>query len=105
MSKVIELLEKIGQDAALRSSQGNVVTQALARSEISPEIANALASGDQGQLVALLGARTNVACMVFPAKQDDDDSKESPDRDDDRDAPAETEQPVGMQQREVALAS
>lgn len=102
MSIVIDLLEKMGQDAALRSMNSDAVASALSRAEISSEIAEALSTGNQALLTELLGARANVSCMVFPAKQDDDEK----DPEDDKDVPDDDKE-KGMRQSFdlVAIAS
>jgi hypothetical protein len=100
MTKAIELLERFGQDAGLRAQILDEVQNALSRSDISPELAAALTSGNQSALDTLLGARTNVACMVFPAK-DDEDEEEKPD--DDKDAPDENPEKSLLSPRRVAV--
>lgn len=92
MSNVIQLLEKIGQDSALRSAATDVLNSETALADVRPEIADALKFGDQEKLVAILGARTNIVCAVFPAKQDEDekeDEREDDKDEDERDSPDE----------------
>jgi len=75
MSKVIEFLETLGQDARLRHATGSELQSALTCEEIAPELQAAILRSDRNHLDALLGARTNVVCGVFPGKEDDDDKK------------------------------
>lgn len=89
MSNVIQLLQKIGEDAVLKSTGPSTIADAAERNEISAELADALLAGDQGRLVALLGASTNVFCAVLPAKDDDDADEEK--QDDDGDDPKKDE--------------
>ena len=85
MSNVIGFLEKMGQDAELRHASKNEMELALADAEINPRLQAVILSSDQAQLEALLLARTNVVCGLFPGKEDDDgeEEEESPDKDDD----------------------
>ena len=70
MSDVIDFLEKLGQDSALRHASLDSV---LAQARMSPEVRAALASRDAGALAALLGR--NVCCMVFaPLEEEQEES-------------------------------
>ena len=60
MSDVIDFLEKLGQDSALRHASLDSV---LAQARLSPEVRAALASRDAGALAALLGS-ANVCCLI-----------------------------------------
>ena len=81
MANVIGFLEQIGQDAALRNASPGDLAQAMARAGIDPELQAAIAAKDQARIEALLGAATNVCCVLAPEKPDDED--EEPFRDDD----------------------
>jgi len=83
MSNVISFLETMGQDAQLRHATSNELELALTDAHISPELQEALLQSDQAQLEALLGARINIVCSVFPGKEDDEEEEESPSQDDD----------------------
>jgi len=72
MSDVIEFLEQLGRDAHLRHASQAQIGQALARTRIDPSVQAAILSEDQQQLEALLGADTNVCCMIFVPEDDDD---------------------------------
>lgn len=72
MSDVIEFLERLGGDAHLRHASEIEVKQALARTHIDPALQAAILSEDQQQLEALLGADTNVCCMIFVPEDDED---------------------------------
>ena len=73
MSNVIGFLERMGQDAQLRHADNNEMELALNRAEIDPNLQTAILNGDQVQLEALLGARTNVVCAIMPGKEEDDE--------------------------------
>jgi hypothetical protein len=76
MSKVIRFLETVGQDAQLRHATNNEMELALTCAGIDPEPQAAILNSDKAQLEALLGARINVVCAVFPGKEDDDEEEE-----------------------------
>jgi hypothetical protein len=77
MSKIIEVLEKLGQDARLRHARRSEIAEALMGANIDPEIQVAILGGDQQRLEALLGADTNVCCMIFTPQQEEDDDRKS----------------------------
>ena len=81
-----------------------VVDVARARSDISIDLAAAIKAGDQQRLVALLGARTNVACMVFPAKEDDSEDQKVPDEQEEE-KPDETKGNLEYNALRVAVVS
>lgn len=102
MSNVIRLLERLGQDANAVNSTRKSLDQAAEASGVPLAVLEALKNGNQETLIALLGARTNICCMILPSKQDDDDSEQ---QDDDKDDPDDSTE-KGLQQnlRQVALA-
>jgi hypothetical protein len=61
MSDVIDFLERMGQDSAMRHASLDSV---LAQAPVSPQVRAALASRDTQALMALVGS-DNVCCMVF----------------------------------------
>jgi len=64
MSDVIDFLERLGEDSGLRYASASVIEGAMEEAHISPELRAALARGDQRSLEQLLGAATNVCCMI-----------------------------------------
>jgi len=72
MSDAIEFLEQLGRDAHLRHASRAEIGQALARSHIDPSVQAAILGENQQQLEALLGADTNVCCMIFVPEDEDD---------------------------------
>jgi hypothetical protein len=82
MSNVIDFLERMGQNAQLRHGSQSELEHALAAVEIDQELQAAILAKDHGRLEALLG-QVNVCCAQFPDKDDEDeDTGESPSRDD-----------------------
>lgn len=64
MSNVIDLLERMGQDGQLRYAGGTELEQVLIRADIDPALRRAICAASQAQLEAVLGAASNVCCMV-----------------------------------------
>jgi hypothetical protein len=86
MSKVIDLLERLGKDAHLRHASDNEIEQALLGAGIDPAIRNAILRRDQRELEMLLGASANVCCMIAtPAQEERDDEDEDKRQEDDDD--------------------
>lgn len=84
MSSMVRSLEVLAQMAVAPGASTQAAENAAG---VSEQLAEILRAGDQQQLNALLGAATNVCCMVYPAKQDEDESeeRESDDHDEDDD--------------------
>ena len=84
MSNVIGFLERMGQDSQMRHATREATELSLVRAEVEPALRAALLEGDQVGLEELLGARTNVVCLIAPSKEDDDgESDDRPMPDDD----------------------
>ena len=83
MLNVIDFLERFGQDAGLRYATGDVVAEALQQAGIDPAVRVAIVAKDQAALERLLGADTNVCCMIN--KPDDEEEEEEDDEDEDED--------------------
>jgi hypothetical protein len=87
MTNVIDFLERLGQDARLRYASAEELDRVLIGAQIDPALRAALLGEDQRQLEALLGAATNVCCMVHAPEDDeeeteDDEGEEEDDGDD-----------------------
>lgn len=74
MSVIISLLEKMGQNAALRYANAEQLAELMA--DTDPALVSAIVGGDQAKLEAILGARTNVVCGVHPAEEPQEDEPE-----------------------------
>lgn len=86
MSNVIDLLERLGSDPALRHASDATLEQALIAAQVDPAIRDALLARDQRRLETLLGASANVCCMIAtPAREEDDDDDDDKRKDDDDD--------------------
>jgi hypothetical protein len=76
MSNVIELIEKLGQDARLRHAHHTEVERAVNGAHIDPEVRAALLAGDQKRLETLLGANTIVCCGVYAPENEPSKGRE-----------------------------
>jgi|SRR5580692_4460286 hypothetical protein len=83
MSDVIDFIERLGQDSTLRYASRQVVDRVLSDAQVTPEMRIALASGDQRLLETLLGAPTNVCCMINAPLGEEDDEAAKPRKADD----------------------
>ena len=83
MPDIIDLLERIGRDPALRDN-GDELAQAVAAAGIDPAQQAAILAGDDDELRGLLGSRPMFA-LQMPAEEQPDDEHEPGDGDDDDD--------------------
>ncbi len=85
MSNVIDFLERLGKDARLRHASDTEVAEALKLAGIEPAVLAALVSKDQGALERLLGADTNVCCLVNAPDEEEEETEEDEEEDDEDD--------------------
>jgi len=86
MSNIVDFLERLGRDAHLRHAAVSEVEQALEQAQVDPAVQAAILANDRGALEALLGAQTNVCCLIRPGEEDDEEEEdESDDEDEDED--------------------
>src|SRR5690606_5363495 len=71
VSNVVDLLERIGQSARLQALSGEQLAQELARAGIEPAVQAAIVQQRSRELEQLIGASSNVCCLVH-APQDED---------------------------------
>jgi hypothetical protein len=80
MSDVIDVLERLGQDAQWSQASQEDIRSVLAESSLDPDVRKAVASGDQKRLEMLLGL-VPLCGMMVPGREDekeDEDTEESP---------------------------
>ena len=80
MSDVIDLLEKMGQDAQWRGASPAVIETALNEAGVASDLRAAIVAEDQDGLQALLGI-SPICGMYLPGKDDEkeeDDTEELP---------------------------
>jgi hypothetical protein len=90
VSNVIDVLERLGQDARLSRASEDVLAQALEHSGLEPPAMQAILRGDRRGLEALLGVRANVCCLVYAPDEEppEGDEPEEPGDGGEQDEPA-----------------
>jgi hypothetical protein len=73
MGNAIRFLEALGQNAELRTASTDRLMSEALKADLDLEVQEALANRDQDRLKLLLGANSNVCCLIAPAKDDEDD--------------------------------
>ncbi|KZC15832.1 hypothetical protein RHOFW510R12_03805 [Rhodanobacter sp. FW510-R12] len=86
MSDVIGFLDQVGQDARLGRGTGGEFELALTSAGFDPQIQDAIRTGSQARLEALLGMAPAVGFLA-PGEEQEDDAEEAPSRDDEEEAP------------------
>src|SRR5690242_2723011 len=76
MADIIEFLERMGQDAQLRHASEAVLEQAMRDAQMSPRAAAALRVGDRAEIEAVIGAESDICCLVW-APEPDTEEKQS----------------------------
>lgn len=85
MSDTIELLETIGQNAALRHASAEALAHALEHSQASEALKAAIASGDSSLLFEELGHKPMQVPHTQGPGHEEDDSDDDSDHDEDGD--------------------
>ena len=76
MPDVIDFLERMGQDAALRHAPEAELERAMRDAQMSPRARAALMSGSRAAIEAIVGAQGNVCCVVHaPLPEREDESE------------------------------
>ncbi|MGH8186125.1 MAG: hypothetical protein ACREUC_06155 [Steroidobacteraceae bacterium] len=81
MMDAIDFFEKVGQDARLRYATSGELEDALARAELDPAIQAAIVNDDARQLRALLGARTQLCCLIEKPEEGEEEDEDDEDED------------------------
>lgn len=76
MSDVIDLLERMGQDAQWSHASQGDIQSALAETDLHPELRAAIAFGDQKTLELLIGL-SPLCGMFMPGKEDEKEDEEN----------------------------
>jgi hypothetical protein len=64
MSSAIQFLESMGRNAELRHASKPVLYKALDEQQVDRDAQWAILRGDTSRLGVMLGARTNLVCMI-----------------------------------------
>jgi hypothetical protein len=86
--EIIDFLERMGTDAQLQGATAPELEAALIRAGLTSTSWTVISRLAQGELESLLGARSNVCCLVYsPDKEDEEkeDEEEEPAEDDEDD--------------------
>ncbi|HEY0684085.1 MAG TPA: hypothetical protein VGD45_17265 [Steroidobacter sp.] len=79
MSNVVDLLERLGQSSRLQALSGEQLAQELSRAGMDPAVQAAILAQRARQLEELIGASSNVCCLVH-APQDDEPDEQQPEQ-------------------------
>ena len=101
MTETIDFLQKLGQDAQLRHAGCGEIGQALIAARIDKMAAAAILAGDERALAAYLAARSNVCCLIFAPRREDEEKPEKEGEVPEQDAP-DDHGPKSQHSRRVA---
>ena len=76
MSNVVDLLERMGQSSRLQALSSEQLAQELARAGMDPAVQAAILEQRARQLEELIGASSNVCCLVHAPQDDEPDEKQ-----------------------------
>jgi hypothetical protein len=77
MLTVIEFLEQMGRDADLRHASESRLVEALTNTQIDPFTRKAIVGADQRRLEFVVGARSEVCCLLYvPVTKEGDEEEE-----------------------------
>jgi hypothetical protein len=113
LSNIIDLLEKIGQEATLRDATDAELAAALEEAGIDPAAKETLLTRDPNAIAALVGSNPNICCLVYPRpeeEEEDEDGEEGEeegeeDDDDDDDDDDEEEEEESDEARSVPTSA
>jgi hypothetical protein len=97
VSNVIDFLERFGRDAELRHASGEEVEAALRLAGIEPVVRMAIVDKDQGALEKLLGADTNVCCLINKPDEEEEGDEEELEEDDEHEEGDDEEKVKSLQ--------
>jgi hypothetical protein len=71
MSRAIDFLERLGQDAGLRHAAPEDLQSLLAEAGLQPDVQRTVLASDVDRLYALLGGAASI-CVQFPADEEEE---------------------------------
>jgi hypothetical protein len=77
MLDVVDFLERLGGDASARDAAPLEAERRLIEAGVGSAMRAALVAGDRKEFERLLGAKSNVCCIVDPALEDEDEDDEA----------------------------
>jgi hypothetical protein len=102
VTNIVVLLERIGRSSQLHSLTGEQLKQELSAAGVAPAVQAAILRQQARQLEELIGASTNVCCLIHAPQDDEPD--ETPQKDGDE-VRSQGEFARGRAQRRVASAA
>lgn len=69
MNNVLQLLQRLGEDAALRHLADTQLEQVINPLNLDPAIQQAICQQDEITLARLLHAKNKIVCMIYPAEE------------------------------------
>jgi hypothetical protein len=78
MNKVLQLLQRLGENAALRHLHDTQLEQVINPLNLDPAIQQAICQQDDITLARLLHANNKIVCMIIPAEEPEDKPAEQP---------------------------
>lgn len=101
MTEIIDFLEKLGQDSQLRHAGCGEIRSALSAAQIDKVATAAILAGDERTLAAHLAAPSEVCCLIFVPRREDDEEPQKEDEIPEQDAP-DNNGPKSQHSRRVA---
>jgi hypothetical protein len=79
LSVILDFLERMGCDAPLRGAAATEIQDALIQAGLPSNLWTVISSLEPGALESLVGAHSNVCCLVYsPDKEDEEEEEEEP---------------------------
>ncbi len=81
MSNVVALLEQIGQNSRLKRLTEQQLAEELSLSGLTPAVQTALVEQRSKRLEELLGASSNVCCLIHAPQDEQPEEEDAPQKD------------------------
>jgi hypothetical protein len=91
VSDIIDFLEKMGAEAPLRSASGIELAAALTEAGLESALLTDILTLDPRGLESLVGACSNVCCLVYTPNEKENEEKEQDEEDEGEDEDGEEE--------------
>jgi hypothetical protein len=102
VSNVIDFLERLGQDAQLRTATNEEIEVALREAGVEPVGRTAILDQDRQALEALLRVEDNVCCLIY--KEDEEEEEEHEDEEEEEEGEDDEEAMLEGARRVAAIA-
>ncbi|MBV2129795.1 hypothetical protein [Arsukibacterium indicum] len=78
MNNVLQLLQRLGEDAALRHLADTQLEKVINPLNLDPAIQQAISQQDDITLARLVHANNKIVCMIIPAEEPEDKPADQP---------------------------